>query len=502
MSKRSGNWLDDTIGFFSPEAGFRRLQMRKAMNTVRGYEGAASGRRTDGWRTTSGSVNTEISGALERIRDRSRDLTRNNPYAGRAVSVIEANVVGTGILAQIKGPTDVVDKRMGQLWRDWAESTACDADGLHNLYGLQAMAMRAMVEGGECLIRRNRARVADGLPVPLQLQLLEGDYIDTTKNQTLEGGAYIMNGVEFNSRGKRVAYWLWTQHPGEQLLLSIKQGLVSVRVPAEDILHLFRVERAGQIRGIAWGASCVIRLRDFDEYEDAQLVRQKIAACFAGFVQDMEAPADATAAKEQLHDKLEPGALEILPPGKTITFPNVPQVSDGGHSTRVLRSVAMGYGVTYESLTGDLSNVNYSSGRMGLIDFNRNVEKWRWLLFIPRVCDPLFRWFLEAAEMIGAPTQGVRATWTPPRRERIDPGKEIAAEISAIRSGLQTLPEAIRESGYDPKTHMQEIKDSNDLIDKLELILDCDPRKVMQAGILQTPVAEELSQAPAAGGSE
>jgi capsid protein len=108
-------------------------------------------------------------------------------------------------------------------------------------------------------------------------------------------------------------------------------------------------------------------------------------------------PAEGETTTKAFADKLEPGAIEILPPGKTITFPNMPSVQDDGHSDRSLRAIAMGFDVTYELLTGDLSNVNFSSGRMGWIEFHRNVEQWRWHMFIPRFCRPVWGWFVEAS---------------------------------------------------------------------------------------------------------
>jgi lambda family phage portal protein len=342
-----------------------------------------------------------------------------------------------------------------------------------------------MVESGGCIIRRRRRFSSDGLPVPLQIQVLEPDYIDLSKNGELSGGGYILQGVEYNAYGKKVAYWLFNQHPGDTGLVGRSLNFQSKRIDAIDIIHLYRVDRAGQVHGIPWGSPVIIKMKDFDEYEDAQLLRQKIAACFSAFVHDSESPVDAVKAASIMSDKLEPGAIEILPPGKEITFPNVPSVSDDGHSSRVLHAVAMGYGVTYELLTGDFSNVNFSSGRMGWIEFHRNIEQWRWHLIIPRLCVPVWRWFREAAALEGYQSLDVTATWTPPRREMIDPTREIPAIRDAVRSGIKTLSEAIREQGNDPELQLQEWKKDADTIDQLGLTFDSDPRKVSQAGLNQ-----------------
>jgi lambda family phage portal protein len=496
--KRTGNVVDSMVGFFSPEAGYRRLQFRQAANILaRKYEANSTGRRTGGWVTPgSGSANAEIGPALSRVRERVRDLVRNNPNAGKAVSLIESYIVGTGIMSSITVTGQ--DKRQAQLravWKAWTDSTDCDADGLNNFYGLQALAARTVAEAGEALVIRRWRKMSDGyrIPVPFQIQVLEGDFIDTTKEQALSGGGFILQGVQFNKRGQRVGYWLFNQHPGEKAL-STKLSSESKFVDAKDVTHLFRVDRSGQVRGMSWGAPCVVRHHDLDAYEDAQLLRQRLAACFAGFVKDIEMPDTVGDAAVVMPEKIDAGGIEILPPGKEIVFPNLPSVSNDGHTERVIRSCAMGWGVTYEGITGDYSRVNYSSFRGTMIDLKRNVGRWQWHMFIPRFNEPVFRWFLEAFDLAGLGSiEGAMVSHTPPRFEMIDPTKEIPAIVTGIRAGLQSLPEAIREQGYDVDEHLAEIQQSNKLLDKLEIIVDSDPRRVMKAGIMQTPTAEELS---------
>jgi lambda family phage portal protein len=318
------NLIDSLVDYFSPSAGLRRQRARLAQSFLaehaRKYEGASSGRRTDGWKARQvTSVNAEIGPALHLVRERSRDLVRNDPYATRAVAGITANVIGTGIMYDMAGEGTSARKLANAkaIWRDWSESTDCDADGLHDFYGLQSLAQRTVTEGGEALLVRKWRRKRDGydIPVPFQVQVLEGDYIDTAKNADLSDGGFILQGVEFDSKGRRVAYWLFPKHPGEQLL-TFGKGFTSQRTLASDVKHLFRVDRAGQVRGMPWGAPCIIRLRDFDEYEDFVALRMKIAACFTAFVGDIEAPAEGETTTKAFAEKLEPGAIEILPPAR------------------------------------------------------------------------------------------------------------------------------------------------------------------------------------------
>jgi lambda family phage portal protein len=398
---------------------------------------------------------------------------RNNPYAERAIRVIAANTVGTGIIpqAKIKRVTSTAHE---DLWIEWGDSTLCDFDGKHDFYGLQNLVIRTVAESGECLIRRHRKRSRDGLPVPLQMQLLEPDHIDSERNEELSNGGRIIRGIEVNRKGQVTGYWLFEDHPGSQHAFS--QSLTSKRVPASDILHVYRVDRVGQLRGVPWAAPIILRLRDLDEYEDAQLIRQKIASCFSAFVEDVDDM--ATDKDMELLERLEPGMIERLPPGKRITFGNPPKVEGySDHTRSVVRSIAMGYGVTYESISGDLSQVNFSSARMGWLEFQRNIDQWRYFIMIPQFCKPVWRWFLEAGELAGKIKTPAVDLWTPPKREMIDPVKETNALKNQVRSGFKSQSEAIRSMGKDPIDVYEEIKEDYKLMDDRGIVLDSDPRK-------------------------
>ncbi len=471
------NWIDKAVGYLSPQAGAARARARLQMDLFRSYEGATTGRRTSGWVTGGSGANSALGAGLTNLRARSRDLVRNNPYATRGIEAIATNIVGTGIIPQFKGKNQRRVDELTGVWKEWAETTACDADGMNDIYGLQELIVRTTTESGECLIRRRRRKSSDGLPIPLQLQVLEPDFIDTTKEGELGNGNYAIQGVEFDTIGRRVAYWMYDAHPGERTM-SFKSTYTSRRVPASEIIPVYKVKRPGQVRGAPWLAPVIIRLRDFDEYEDAQLVRQKIAACFTAFIQDIEMPADPKKTNGGEGEKLEPGAIERLPAGKTVTLANPPGVQGYSEYTNVvLHACAIGLGIPYEVMTGDYSNVNFSSGRMGWIEFHRNIQSWRWLLFIPRASVPIVKWFSEAAALEGYNTNDVTASWTAPRREMIDPTKEIPAIKEGIRSGIVTLSEAIREQGNDPKEHLKEFAEDMKMLDELNIKLDCDPRQ-------------------------
>lgn len=471
---------DRALGFFSPLAELRRLQARQARDVMlrsNGYEGASHGRRTQNWYANGLAANALVWGNVKTLRSRCRDLERNQPYAASGLEVITTHTVGKGIIPTATGGKRD-SKNLDSLWVDWGDETACDFDGRFDFYGLQALAMKTIARDGSVLIRRKRARLSDGLPVPLQLQVLEPDYLDFSRDCMTEDGGRIMNGVAFDKNGRRTGYWLFPEHPGDRFVAY--RSLLSEFVPASEVLHVYRTERAGQSDGVPWLAPGVIRIKDLDEYEDAALIRQKIAACFVGFIHDTEALDDlsGSADKKSALERVEPGILETLPPGKTVTFGTPPATQGHGENmTWYLRGIAAALGITYEALTGDYSQVNFSSARMGALRMRANIDQWQGMMLVPQLCKPVWRWFVEAAIMQGTVETFSPAVWTPPRREMIDPVKETEALKAQIRIGLTPLSEAQQQLGKDPVTVMAQYAADNQKLDELKLKFDSDPRK-------------------------
>lgn len=345
------NWIDRAVGYVSPQAGLRRIRARAAAEVVlRHYEGAASGRRTQGWNRSTTDANAAMAPSLARLRDAARDLVRNNGYAESAITTICDHVVGWGIVAKAK-PKNV---KATELWAQWAETTACDADGRQDFAGLQHLVTRTVVESGEALVRRRIRRPEDELPIPLQIQVLEPDYLDTAKTGLrLPNGGRIVSGVEFDVLGKRAAYWLFQEHPGSV----ISAASASVRVPAESVLHVYRQDRASQVRGASWFAPVLLKFKDFDDFDDATLMKQKVAACLSVITTDADgtgAPLGTVDPASPTIDSLEPGGILNLAPGRSVQVVQPPSVREYSDYTRTtLRGVATGLGVSYEDLTGD-----------------------------------------------------------------------------------------------------------------------------------------------------
>ena len=234
------NFLDRAISVVAPRIALERVRSRVALELTQGYlerhahrfryEGATAGRRAHGWYAASTDANVELMGSLIWLRNRSRDLVRNNPYAARAVEELSGNVVGTGIVPKAKTGSTALDKIIDAEWPFFADG--CDTPQRLDFYGMQTLTVRTMAESGEALVRFRPRNAVAGLRVPLQLQMLEADFLDQARTMGLVNG-HVMEGVQFDEDGRRVAYWLFSYHPGGVLILNPRGGIVSQPVPAD-----------------------------------------------------------------------------------------------------------------------------------------------------------------------------------------------------------------------------------------------------------------------------
>ena len=473
------------------------------------HDAAGRGRRSLAWMPGNPGAVAALLATSNDLRIKSRDLVRRNAWAQSGIEAFVANAVGTGIKPQSLASDERFKTEVQALWRDW--TAEADAAGQTDFYGLQALACRAMLEGGECFIRLRPRRPEDGLVVPLQLQLLEAEHLPISLNTELPPtagapgpGNVVRAGIEFDSLGRRVAYHLYKSHPEDGRLapMSGQGGLDTVRIDAKEIIHLYRVLRPGQIRGEPWLSRALVKLNELDQYDDAELVRKKTAAMFAGFV-TRQNPEDnlmgegAADANGIALAGLEPGTLQILEPGEDIKFSDPADV--GGSYSEFLRNqfraVAAAIGVTYEQLTGDLTGVNYSSIRAGLLEFRRRCEMVQHSVLVHQLCRPVWAAWLKQAVLAGAieapgfarggaakRRQYLQVKWIPQGWQWVDPEKEFKAMLLAIRAGLMSRSEAISAFGYDAEDVDREIAADNQRADDLGLIFDSDPRRTSKDG--------------------
>jgi capsid protein len=150
-------------------------------------------------------------------------------------------------------------------------------------------------------------------------------------------------------------------------------------------------------------------------------------------------------------------------------------------------------GVTYEDLTGDFSKVNYSSARMARLAHWANVWEWREHMLVPQLCSPVWGWAMELVTAMKGWPAAPTAEWAAPPMPILEPDKEALAYARAIRIGMITWDQMVREQGGDPVAQLARIEEYNKKFDAAGVVLDSDPRLTNSSG--------QKQQLPAAGGS-
>lgn len=506
------NALDRLIGWIDPVQGARRAAYRHALDMhVRGYDAARRDQRTASWQAGGASANAEIDASEELVRNRTRDLARNNGYALQIVDTFADHVVGTGIVGAPIGLKGRNAKIVSQGWKDWAEN--CDFEGDHDLNGLMWSAVKGMADSGAAIIRLRRQQFDGSTKIaPLKLQVLEPDFLDPMKFGTTASGGFIDRGIEYDAEGRKIAYWLLEQHPGDAFRFG-RTRLVSHRVPADEVIYLYQKLRPGQDRGMPLLAPAVMTLRDLDGYFTAEPTRKRIESCLAGFIttdadDGLPLSGEADRARDKttygkLVDRFEPGMLTRLRPGEDITVATPANSQGVGEFAELfLREAAAGTGVMYEHATGDFSKVNYSSWRAGHHGFRRRMERVQWNVAIHKMCRPIGLRYREAATAAGLlPVQNFGWRWTPPGFISVDPYKDAQADLANLRMGKVTLSQLVEERGYDYLEFLAQYAEDLSNVEAAlgpGVMFDGDPRKSVNPSKADVEAAQANTAATAA----
>lgn len=462
----------------------------------RGYAGAAQNRLTWDWITSGTSQDSELLSSLRTLRNRSRQLCRDNDYARGAVRTIVTNVVGRGVRMQSQvrmrrggGRLDeTVNDAIESLWAEWGCRRYCHTAGKLSFSDIERLIMRSVVESGEIIIRLV-SRSFDGSPVPLSLEVIEADQLvdDWAAPSSPVTGNQIRMGVEVDEWQRPVAYWLYPHHPGDyQFPVSSKTSRL-LRVPANEIIHLYVCERPGQTRGVPWFYSTLTRLRNMGGYEEAELIAARAQAAVMGFIEspdDPQAFVDGQNEAGQSLKGLEPGAIEFLAPGEKFAgfAPTRPGTGFDPFIRTQLRAVASGIGLSYESLSRDYSNTNYSSARVALLEDRENWQVFQnWL--VEGFHQVVFECWLEMAVLSNAidlpgyevnPRVYCCPTWRPKGWSWVDPVKEVTANQMAIVGGMTSLTDVIAAQGGDIEEVFKKRRRELDLAEQYGLTLSSD----------------------------
>lgn len=469
----------------------------------RAYEGAAVNRLTGDWMAPNTSADSELLTSLRLMRARSRELVRDNPFAKQVVRVIRNNVIGEGIgmQAQVKSAGGVLQKGVNDSIEDaycnWADKRYCHTAGLLGMADIEQLAMVQLVTAGEVIVRKIRQPFGGGR-IPLALEVIEADrLLDNWQTAHAPNGNIIRMGVEIDTWHRPVAYWFSPQHPGDYQFATFEPSRF-MRVPAEDILHLYIIDRWPQTRGEPWFHATLRSLRDEGGLVEAETVKARASANIVGFIKSPEpVAADGVINGRQVIDT-EPGLWQRLLPGEDVAGMSsyAPNPSLDPFLRYMVRKICVGVGPSYESVSRDYSQSNYSSTRMGQLD-DRSLYRILQGFFIRNFRRDIHREFMDAAALVGAVKVGAdyygnavkyQAVRFKPRGwSWIDPAKEVLAYKMAVRCGFMTQGDVIAQTSQD--SDLEDVLDRRQeelqMSDERELIFDTDSRVVNDKGQAQ-----------------
>jgi len=468
---------------------------------VRQYKGAMTSRLAAGWVVKYTSADAEIYTSILGLRSRSRELVRDNDYAKSALRTIVNNVIGSGItlhpqVKQRRGDKldDRTNRQIRDAWEQWCRKDNCHASGLLSFSDLERLIIRSTAESGEVFVRILRQQFG-GSKIPLALEVIEADQVDHNYNVgALPNGGSIRMGIERDRWHRPIAFYFVTAHPGD--LMMGAGNYERIKVPANEIIHVYLTERPGQTRGVPWFHTAILRMIHLGGYEEAEIVRARGEAAIMGFIEspELDALTDGEIDDNRVTD-MDPGTIKHLSPGETFTA-HVPNRAGGAFDPFVramLRGIAAGIGVSYEAMSKDYSQSNYSSSRLALLE---DRDQWRILQswIIENFHERVYETWLDMAVLSGTlaltgyeqmPGLYQAARFKPRGWSWVDPEKEIAAAKAALRIGVTTRTDIISEQGGDINDLMATLELEKVQADSLGLVFDSDASEVNGSGASQ-----------------
>jgi lambda family phage portal protein len=498
------------LGMFMPGYAMR---IARAQIALRGYDAAQVGRRTSSFRQGRGSANAEIARALPILRERSREFVRNSWIGPRALDVLTSHVIGTDLTVRFDTGSAKDDKIAQNLWDEWTAHADIQEEG--NFLSEVSLAFRAAMEGGDSIIRMRALSLGEmgARRVPMALHVGEGDLIDHERDRLALTNAHARArlGVELGANDRRVGYWLHNMAPGEPGH-AIAGGLTSELVPRRDVVHLYRRLRPGQLRGVPAFSPVLTTARDFADLMDSLVVKERMQANIGIFIESgdaagplaKEATSSAATGPASGLDEigLRPGMIARLKAGEKMQgFAPAGNSSFEPVAIAALQGIAAGVGCTYDQITGDLRQANYSSLRKGNIEFRRLVADLQWNMLEPQVLSRITDRWVELAILAGVLPRrrhGWRRRCVMSAPEPIDPKKDLEADILAVRAGRMSPQDFIGAWGRDWREVVADWETFLAEIDAKKLIFDLDPRQRTRTGQAvqepaqpQTPDEEE-----------
>lgn len=497
----------------------------------RNFTAASTDRMAAGWQSGGMSINALIESSLDIIRERSRNWSRNDEHGRRFSSLVKNGVVGPdGMKLKMRCGDYIKDKSgykfsldtlansaIENAWRKWCQRGSCDVTGRFSFTDMLRLLIEITARDGEYLVRRVRG----DKKAPYQLQLLATERLDIRRRLPPYQGHDVRMGIERNTAGRATSYYVLNYSPTDPRDLGMLNSAAPERVDAKDIFHDFISMDAEQIRGVPWSHAVLMGANLLHGFEESAVFAARVGASHMGFytqpkpeggpLTTADLGANETDPLDELIKDVEPGLLELLPPG--VDFKSFdakyPSEAFAPFANNRKQSLATGLDVTYHALTGDMTKVNYSSARIAELaerDSWRGIQQWMVSGFVL----PVFKDWLEMSLLAGSiklpngsplpiakMDKFLDGVMVQPRGwDWVDPVNEAQAAEIAVQQGLTSRSKVVAAKGGDFEDNIIELAMEADLIAKHKVTLG-DPAK--QAANAATDAQKPEAKASAKG---
>lgn len=434
-----------------------KTKQRTQMHT-RKFHAARLDRLTASWLASTLSINQELRGDLDTLRGRARDIAKNNDLGKKFTRLCRTNIVGPngfkfiGRVMESDMPDKFANDAIESAMLAWAKKGVCDMSGRMSLPDLCASIVGSLPSDGEFIVRKYFGKQARN-PFNYALHVIDVDRLDTTFNRSRSNGQNeVIMGIEVDAFRRPLFYHIFTSHQSENTTTRTREA-----VPADQIIHGYVQETAEQVRGIPWMAAGMLKSHHLGEFDNSALLAARKGADTLGF---FVAPEGTLQPDQNGGDTSAEAQISISVPGQYDTLPEgydfrpydsrYPDAMYDAFTKSFIRRIANAFGVSYTSLSNDLTEVNFSSIRTGVLE-ERDVwmEMQNW--FINNFLEIVFDDWLKTALLSGAirlsngsplPAskldkfsahlwQGRRWTWVDPYKDVQTAEKSIALRIAS-----------------------------------------------------------------------
>jgi lambda family phage portal protein len=487
------NIIDKLISYIDPSAAYKRMAWRDA---IRNYDAGGMERVNNNWISSNQTGEQTDKAYRDIVRARARDLERNADVYEAVIRAWVRNVVGDGYMLQAQTGDSALNDEIETLFKLWQKPKNCDITGMQSLTEMARMAERRLrVDGGVLFVKTT---VPDG-PIPFALQMLEVDKLDTSLLEPMpKNGNSVVGGIEIDSAGKPIAYYIKTSDGTYDIGKT-------VRIDAQRVIYLSHRTRPSQVREMPPSANILERTRDINEYVEAVSIKERVAACLAvfikkitpagGFGRDMGKAGGSIDEQSGYSGRtLTPGMIQYLQPGEDIQ--SVMPPNSGANAADMVRlqqrMIGAGQGLSYEVVSRDMSQVNYSSARQGLLEDQREYRVEQQYL-IDHFYDEIYEEFIASAVLAGVLSIDSQQFWRNKTRylahkfipsgwSWIDPLKEANANKVALETGQTTLARICAAYGADWQDELKQRAEEIQYAKSLGLNIYGEPQATAEGG--------------------